>query len=107
MLYEPTTTLQMWEMSCESGCTVLLDNERISDVRTVRVQPSTTDGSMLSVFVDLKKYTSRAVRLSNPRSIITFTNRTRGSDAYPLNYFRGDIAIQKEAYTTLDKKNTS
>lgn len=36
--------------------------------------------------------------------MITITNRKRGSDQFPLNYFRGDIAIQYESYTTVDKK---
>lgn len=104
LLYEPTTELPHREMQCESGCAVLLDDQRFSDVRVIRVQPSADDIQRLTVFLDLKKYEGESIRLFNPRSVITFTNRQRGSTQYPLNYFRGDVAIQRESYTTVEKK---
>lgn len=81
-----------------------MDNQRFSDVRVIRVQPSADNIQRLTVFLDLKKYEGESIRLFNPRSVITFTNRQRGSTQYPLNYFRGDVAIQRESYTTVDKK---
>jgi peptidoglycan hydrolase-like amidase len=102
LLYEPTTELPHREMQCESWCAIVLDDERFSDIRTIRVQPGSWQ--QLTVFLDLKKYTTSRIRLYNPRSVITFVNRKRGSDQFPLNYFRGDIAIQYEKYTTIDKK---
>lgn len=104
LLYEPTTSLASREMQCESWCAVLLDNQRFSDVHLIRVQPSVDDIQRLTVFLDLKKYEGKAIRLINPRSVITFVDWVRWSTQYPLNYFRGDISIQWESYVTVDKK---
>jgi hypothetical protein len=67
---------------------VVLDTQRFTDVRVIRVQPSMDDKERLTVFLDLKKYEADAIRLGNPRSVITMTNWSRGSTQYPLNYFR-------------------
>lgn len=104
LLYEPTTVLDHREMQCESWCAVLLDDKRFTDVRLVRAQQMSWNENKLTVFLDLKKYEASSLRLINPRSVITFTNRSRWSTDYPLNYFRGDIHIQREKYTTVDKK---
>jgi hypothetical protein len=104
LLYEPTTSLDLREMQCESGCAVQLDDQRFTDVRLVRVQQSSVDSNRLTVFLDLQKYDAWSIHLFNPRSVITITNWSRGSAQFPLNYFRGDIAIQREAYVTVDKK---
>jgi hypothetical protein len=104
LLYEPTTALPFREMQCESWCAVLLDQQRFWDVRLIRVQPSSDNPEQLTVFLDLKKYETTAIRLINPRSVITFLNRERWSTQFPLNYFRGDISLQRESYTTVDKK---
>lgn len=107
LLYEPTTNLTDREMQCESWCAVMLDNQRFADVSLIRVQPSVENPEILDVFLDLKKYAAKSVRLVNPRSVITMTNWQRGSTQYPLNYFRWDIAIQWQGYTTVDKKEMS
>jgi hypothetical protein len=107
LLYEPTTMLTSREMQCESGCLVILDDQRFTDIRLIRALPDPEDNSRLIVFLDLKKYTTRTIRLWNPRSVITMTNRARWSTNFPLNYFRGDISIQREAYMHLEKKLTA
>ena len=63
LLYEPTTMLSSREMQCESGCSVILDDQRFTDIRLIRALPDPEDNSRLLVFLDLKKYTTRTVRL--------------------------------------------
>jgi len=104
LLYEPTTELNQREMQCESWCAVLLDNQRFTDIRVIRAQPVSGNENKLTVFLDAKKYEASSVHLLNPRSVITFVDRSRWSTQFPLNYFRGDIRIQYEKYTTVDKK---
>ena len=77
LLYTPTTTLDHREFICESDCQIQLDDKRFADIRLIRAQPSITDPTMLDVFLDLKKYSTRSLRLFNLRSVITMTNRDR------------------------------
>lgn len=103
LLYDATTTLDAWDLHCEWTCAVDVDGDRVEWARQVRVVPSIENPWFLNVFVDLKKYVVSRVRLINTKSVITVTNRKRGSEAYPLNYFKGDIEIRYQEYTSLDK----
>lgn len=104
LLYEPTADLERREFACESGCTVQLDDNTFEDAHIVHIVPDqNTGGNLLQIFIDQRKYMSSTVNLLNTGSVITLENYGRGSEKYPLNYFRGNIHIQYEPFTRLGR----
>ena len=100
LLYEMTASYDNWDMRCENGCDVIMDDETVRNAKIVNVVEDKANDT-LNVFIDLKKHTSDEVRIEN-KSLILMTNLDRSYAWYSMNTFKGDMIIKKWDYRHLD-----
>ncbi len=100
LLYELTTWFREWTISCQSGCDLVMNEQK--RVNNVSAFDIVAIGDNLTVTIGNDQYQIQSLDILN-KSIITVQNYGRASFAWiPWNRFRGNLTFQKEQYRHLD-----